>query len=42
MLAVGWWRATRLDVYRRWVVVPVSLAIAAVGLYWTVTRAVGA
>jgi hypothetical protein len=42
MLAVGWWRATRLEVYRRWVVVPVSLAIAAVGLYWTVTRAAGA
>ena len=42
MLAVGWWRAARLETYRRWVVVPVSLAIAAVGLYWTITRAVGA
>jgi len=39
MLAVGWWRAGRSEVYRRWVVVPVSLAIAIVGLYWTVVRA---
>jgi hypothetical protein len=41
MLAFGWWRSTRLDAYRRWVVVPVSLAIAAVGLYWTAVRALG-
>jgi hypothetical protein len=39
MLAVGWWRAGRFEIYRRWVVVPVSLAIAMVGLYWTVVRA---
>ena len=41
MLAVGWWRATRLETYRRWVVVPASLAIAIVGLYWTAVRALG-
>jgi hypothetical protein len=41
MLAVGWWRLSRLELYRRWVVVPVSLAIALVGLYWTATRALG-
>jgi hydrogenase/urease accessory protein HupE len=41
MLAVGWWRATRLETYRRWVVVPASLAIAVVGLYWTAVRALG-
>ena len=40
-LAVGWWRLSRLELYRRWVVVPVSLAIALVGLYWTATRALG-
>ena len=40
-LAVGWWRMARLETYRRWVVVPVSLAIALVGLYWTATRALG-
>jgi hypothetical protein len=40
-LAVGWWRLDRLEIYRRWVVVPVSLAIALVGLYWTATRALG-
>ena len=34
-LAVGWWRLSKLERYRRWVVVPVSLAIALVGLYWT-------
>jgi hypothetical protein len=39
--AVGWWRLSRRDAYRRWVVVPVSLAIALVGLYWTATRALG-
>jgi hypothetical protein len=41
MLAVGWWRATRLEMYRRWVVVPASLAIAIVGIYWTAVRAFG-
>jgi hypothetical protein len=41
MLAVGWWRLSRRDLYRRWVVIPVSLAIALVGLYWTATRALG-
>ena len=35
-LAVGWWRDRPW--YRPRVVVPASLAIAAVGLYWTVTR----
>ena len=40
-LTVGWWRLSRLELYRRWVVVPVSLAIALVGLYWTATRALG-
>jgi len=35
-LLVGWWR--HRPWYRRRVVVPVSVAIAAVGLYWTVTR----
>jgi hypothetical protein len=40
-LVVGWWRMARLETYRRWVVVPVSLAIALVGLYWTATRALG-
>ena len=38
-LLVGWWRG-RLW-YRSRVVVPVSLAIAAVGVYWTVTRIIG-
>ena len=40
-LAVGWWRLSNLERYRRWVVVPVSAAIALVGLYWTATRALG-
>ena len=38
-LAVGWW-ARRETWYRSRVVVPASLAIAAVGLYWTVQRTV--
>jgi len=38
-LLVGWWRG-RLW-YRSRVVVPVSLAIAAVGVYWTVARVIG-
>lgn len=35
-LAVGWWRDRPW--YHARIVVPASLAIAAVGLYWTVTR----
>ncbi len=35
-LLVGWWR--HRPWYHRRVVMPASLAIAAVGLYWTVTR----
>jgi hypothetical protein len=37
-VAVGWWRRSQSAAYRRWVVVPASLAIACVGVYWTVTR----
>jgi hydrogenase/urease accessory protein HupE len=37
-LAVAYWRANRL-IYRRFIVQPASLAIALVGLYWTVQRA---
>ena len=39
-LAIGWLR--HRPWYRRRVVMPISLAIAAVGLYWTVTRIMGA
>jgi hypothetical protein len=35
--AVGFWLGRR-GWYRRWVAVPASLAIAAVGLYWTIQR----
>jgi len=35
---VGWWRRSRAFAYRRWIVVPASLAIAIVGAYWTVAR----
>ena len=35
--AVGWYRA--LPTYRRHVVQPASLAIACVGMYWTIERA---
>jgi hypothetical protein len=38
---VGWWRRSQAASYRRWVVVPASLAIAIVGAYWTVTRLAG-
>jgi hypothetical protein len=38
-LAVGWW-ARGASWYRQRVVVPASLAIAAVGLWWTVQRVV--
>jgi hypothetical protein len=37
-VAVGWWRRTQSAFYRRWVVVPTSLAIAIVGVYWTILR----
>jgi hydrogenase/urease accessory protein HupE len=36
---VGWW-TTRRSWYRPWVVVPASLAIAAVGAVWTIERLV--
>jgi hydrogenase/urease accessory protein HupE len=36
--SVAYWRANRLT-YRRFIVQPVSLAIALVGVYWTVQRA---
>ena len=36
ILAVGWWRSA--PSYRRRVVVPASLAIACVSMYWTVLR----
>jgi hypothetical protein len=39
--AVGWWRRTQATSYRRWVVVPASLAIAIVGAWWTVMRVHG-
>jgi hydrogenase/urease accessory protein HupE len=39
--AVGWWRRAQASSYRRWVVVPASLAIAIVGAWWTVTRVYG-
>ena len=35
---VAYWRANR-PAYRRFIVQPVSLAIALAGLYWTVQRA---
>jgi len=38
-LAVGWW-ARSASWYRQRVVVPASLAIAAVGLWWTVQRVI--
>jgi hydrogenase/urease accessory protein HupE len=41
LIAVGWWRRAKAPTYRRWIVVPASLLIAAVGAYWTVTRAIG-
>ncbi len=39
-LLVGWWRQRAW--YHRRIVVPASLAIAVVGIYWTVTRLLGA
>jgi len=41
LVAVGWWRRSEATRYRRWIVVPASLLIAAVGAYWTVIRAIG-
>jgi hydrogenase/urease accessory protein HupE len=35
--AVAWWRADRIT-YRRFVMTPASVAIAATGIYWTITR----
>jgi hypothetical protein len=40
LVLVGWFR--KREWYRARVVVPVSLAIAGVGLFWTVTRITGA
>ena len=39
-LVLGW--ARRASWYRRLAVVPLSLGIATIGLYWTITRMVGA
>jgi hypothetical protein len=36
VLAVGWWRAAPF--YRHRIVVPASLAIACVAVYWTAER----
>ncbi len=44
LLAVGWWRwrsTEQASRYRRWIVIPASLLIAAVGAYWTIIRALG-
>ncbi len=44
LLAVGWWRwrsTEQAGRYRRWIVIPASLLIAAVGAYWTIIRALG-
>jgi len=41
LIALGWWRRGENVAYRRWVVVPASVAIAAVGAYWTIARAFG-
>lgn len=38
-LLVAWYRHQTW--YRRWIVVPASLAIATVGVYWTIARAIG-
>jgi hypothetical protein len=39
LCVVGWFRSRVW--YRRWITIPASLAIAAVGLYWTVERVTG-
>ncbi|ANM31472.1 hypothetical protein ABI59_20730 [Acidobacteria bacterium Mor1] len=39
LLLVGWFRKN--PSYRKWVVVPVSIVIAGIALYWTVSRALG-
>lgn len=41
LVAVGWWRSVDTGRYRRWVVVPASVAIAIVGAYWTIARTLG-
>lgn len=38
-LTIGWFR--HKPWYHRWIVVPASVAIAAIGLYWTVQRVMG-
>jgi hypothetical protein len=43
LLAVGWWRwrsTEHTGRYRRWIVIPASLLIAAVGAYWTIARVI--
>lgn len=48
LLAVGWWRwrsteqasTEQASRYRRWIVIPASLLIAAVGAYWTIVRVI--
>lgn len=40
MLLLGGWAANR-EIYRRTVVIPASVAIAAIGLFWTIERAMG-
>lgn len=36
MLSVGWWR--RSEKYRRWVVIPGSVCIGCIAIFWTLTR----
>lgn len=38
-LAVGWWRDTKA--YRPAIIIPASLVIAIIGLYWTIERVIG-
>jgi hypothetical protein len=38
--AVAYWRSNR-PIYRRFVIQPVSVAIALIGLFWTLQRALG-
>ncbi len=38
--AAVFWLRSREEIYRQWVVVPGSLAIAALGLYWTWERVI--
>ncbi len=39
-LAVGWWRQSKH--YRSAVIIPASLVIAIIGIYWTIERVMGA